>query len=458
MNNIIIFFILLILFYSSVYTQNNIYWNQSGNLHLESDTKIYVNILCNSNQIITKKRTDGNYKIIDLKSYNLIDAFKEQIEFDYLILSPDEKYYVNSRLEVFEFENNNYLRTLDTTGIDIWMISDLQFSKNGKYIFFYSNQIKVFDFNTGKLIFDHYNENGVLDVQIKKNDELIYLDEIGELITYNLISGEKISQINPTSFYYDGYLSLSKSDSLIALTDNEHNNIWVININQNKIIDSIKTESDTRAVFSNDDSILIYSDMDGLIFRKLEDGEIINRVSCPYQPTYIEKSNCGEFLILHNLYQPIIDVFDLIKNELHPIVCHSGMLHGLAFSKDSRYLYTFEDGIFGVYIQKFDIIFKKREWMSTIFKEQDKENKFYRHFYPFVLSPDNNNIAVCGQLDSFPIINIFDLKNLSGCPPFLSGHKKAITSLTFSKDEKYLASGGLDSTIYIWDVPNLLLF
>lgn len=69
--------------------------------------------------------------------------------------------------------------------------------------------------------------------------------------------------------------------------------------------------------------------------------------------------------------------------------------------------------------------------------------------YSISLSPGGHTIATAGELRKTKI-KIWDVKT-GICLDSLAGHSRAVTSVCYSPDGKYLASTAADSTIRIWD-------
>lgn len=65
-----------------------------------------------------------------------------------------------------------------------------------------------------------------------------------------------------------------------------------------------------------------------------------------------------------------------------------------------------------------------------------------------VFGATDSRIATCGKDN---IIKIWNLESSEKPPRFLLGHKDEVRSISFSKDGKWIVSGGFDSTVRIWD-------
>ncbi len=66
----------------------------------------------------------------------------------------------------------------------------------------------------------------------------------------------------------------------------------------------------------------------------------------------------------------------------------------------------------------------------------------------------NNCIITDTRLDNCEFIDT-DLRNLKyGRYPYFIGHSSSVSSVAFSPDGKYLASGSYDSTVKLWSVES----
>jgi RNA polymerase sigma factor (sigma-70 family) len=70
------------------------------------------------------------------------------------------------------------------------------------------------------------------------------------------------------------------------------------------------------------------------------------------------------------------------------------------------------------------------------------------------ISPDGKLLAVGGDNDTgrADTLRLWDLATRKELPVTL-GHNGAVTSVAFSRDGKILVSGGMDGSVYFWDIP-----
>ncbi len=76
--------------------------------------------------------------------------------------------------------------------------------------------------------------------------------------------------------------------------------------------------------------------------------------------------------------------------------------------------------------------------------------RFPSHIKTFEISPNSNFIAVSDEDNA---INIYSIETQSKIKE-LRSHKESINSLSWSPNEKYLASGSYDTNVKIWDIEN----
>jgi WD40 repeat protein len=131
---------------------------------------------------------------------------------------------------------------------------------------------------------------------------------------------------------------------------------------------------------------------------------------------------------------------------------HKAVINDVIFTKDGRYLVSASDD---KTIRVWDV---RTGQINRIIRGQIGEGHEGK-IYAAALSPDNEWLAVGGWMG--PTTN-YDLKDLGRIRLYhfhtgqltalLKGHTSVVSSLAFSSDSRYLASGSFDDTVRIWKI------
>ena len=128
---------------------------------------------------------------------------------------------------------------------------------------------------------------------------------------------------------------------------------------------------------------------------------------------------------------------------------HSAKIHNLIFTPDGhRIVSVSEDKTIRIWQAETGEMLKK-------FESQIGEGP-EGMFYSSALSPDGKLLAVAGykvESETENYIIIIDLEKGAQVSTAI-GHSDIITTLSFSGNGKYLASGGADNTVKIWKVES----
>src|SRR5678815_4140005 len=146
--------------------------------------------------------------------------------------------------------------------------------------------------------------------------------------------------------------------------------------------------------------------------------------------------------------QEIIEIWNLREGVLAARMSgHTHLPQGLAFTPDGRFL------ISGSLDQTV------RVWEMASCKQVFELKGHKRSVAAIALSPNGRIVASAGGSQSYPIevadphqIRLWDIATGEQVAA-LSGHNEDVSSLAFSPDGKFLASGMYDTTALVWEVP-----
>lgn len=136
-----------------------------------------------------------------------------------------------------------------------------------------------------------------------------------------------------------------------------------------------------------------------------------------------------------------IGIWNLETGEMHRTISQSGGVFAINFSQDIRFLFgSFINGTIGVW--------ETQNWslkQEVKIAYPDNYPSYYLMIHAF--SPDNKYIA-CSRDN---LLTVIESKTWTMFQT-MKGHTGSISAVTFSSDNKLMASGGSDHTIRLWDI------
>ena len=455
----------------------NIYWYQSGYRNTLPSTSISSNgkycLLYGDKYSISNAaqlydiQTGSLYKVITIENVG-----KENQDIPQSVyLSPDDKQIFTDYLSIYDIESGQKVGTFE----DSIELSNIQISRNGKYlggittsdnvtkllIYEISSKKKLYSFsgcfafqicNDNLYYAKYYGDYDSLFVFSLSENILIRKYKTNDFIKMRISEDEKSILVNdylstiqlyrlPEMKFIKEYSDFSgQSYQLIDYSFSPINPAKVAFISKNKV--TLRDISNLSKVQKNYTLPGVTDDDSQCKAIFSTDGKYI--VAYPSNPTY-------------NFYT-FCDVINLETDKISPILNCNSFIKNTSFTSDSKKFITLSAGYI---FQIFDI--QNRNLLCKLELPGSGVPSYAEFYIPMGISYTHSLIAASifrNKIFVFP-------DTLSGTYTYINrdsaelmrhncfeliGHDKYLHSLYFSKDDKYLVSGGADSNVIIWDL------
>jgi WD40 repeat protein len=388
------------------------------------------------------------------------------------------------------------------------------YSNDGSFIATGSEDktIKLWRKSDGKEIRSYAgNDDEITYVEINKQGTYILsVSKSGTLMIWDLISGKILKKMKPAGDRYSCASFAPEGQSVI--TGSRKSGIAVLDIQTGNKVTEYKTVptdlysekafdyAQSKTVkYSNDGQFVVagVADNTAILWDAASGKEIrkYKRTNSTCSSCLTEAQISGDNKYVIAAYNDSIKVFNRETGALvKELFGQGGSPEGLCISQDSKYIAAFEYGVAEVWsLSSWKLVTKtgnynEKRVMSLAINPDGKQivtgsekrtadiweipsgkslltlrgylnqvderilTDSYMYWAGFVneakLSPDGRFIAVGRTGNNAKLIDFKTGKVFKT----LTGHKSMVISLCFSKDGKYLATGGLDGKAIIWDV------
>ena len=246
------------------------------------------------------------------------------------------------------------------------------------------------------------------------------------------------------------YLAATSSDSLVT----------IFSYPEMKVLHELKghTSSVSTLAFSNDGKKLASGCRDhSVLIWDTESGKLISKNSSSFkQGIYQVRFSPNDSLVGVVSWERIADrepgIFGFVKildsntaKELHRIELDNHPAAGIVFTPDGKnmILSTWGEIVYSYNLKTFDL-----KWKFDLSDPQE-----YNAFHSIDIHPDGKMVAVGSTDHRVYLLNTLNGEIVHKIEPW-QGHTKTVKAVKFSVDGKFLATGGEDQTILIWNTEN----
>jgi WD40 repeat protein len=270
-----------------------------------------------------------------------------QGEISSIKFTPDGKYIVcasKNNFEIWDFESGNQIRRIKATTSTFSMVNDVAVSPDGQYIItgIETARIKVWDFSSGKLVWEAKTKVAVLKVDVSVDGKFVIgiAGTFGGISIWNLETGEVIDKFKTGGFRRALAIS-SDNNYIVYSNDKKSINIWDITARTN--IREFKTKK-LGEVYS----LVITPDMNYVIsgsWNKLiriwdfSTGELIKTLDGHKGPVFsLTITPDGKYLVSGSRDRTI-KIWEISSGQLtRTLTGHKGSVDAVTVSRDGKYI------------------------------------------------------------------------------------------------------------------------
>jgi WD40 repeat protein len=304
------------------------------------------------------------------------------------------------------------------------------------------------------------------------NEELLSISKCGEMVKWDYKRGERIWEfaipLEHNTFVETARISPDFKHLILICHHNKKSFLYIFRIDNNQLMEIEKHANIIDAAFFNKDysHIALLTDQDTIIVKKINTNE---------NKKILKQKNKGFFSKLINGEEEYYAI-DILKNDKEIIVLSDKT--DLKFwnleTEEANYIFEKKSiTLFGISPDdSFLFIGHKKGCKIIDFNTEDLYFKTDKHPTAFTFSPCNSSIAISleesgvnkkyylylcdyskikcqeDRIDSYLYQSRFE--EIDGLDKILTDHKEIITSLAYSYDGEWMASGDKVGEIRIW--------
>ena len=392
--------------------------------------KIYSKIISSDGHLLLTSSNDGSAKVWDMSTGNLLRTFEHNNGLNNAIFSPNGKEVITScrdgYLRIWDLYTGYTFDSVQIKSGKVLISSDNQYLIVESYsvteVFEYKSLMKLYSDSDYDFTFRHYisNEKRILLIFTDTSEGIIKIVRIenGKVKSNTLETYSNITFFSKLSVC-GNYLATSHKDSIIK--------VWDINKLKKIFEFPSSVKNDPVLEFSQIRNYLIHSDDKKILkLRDIKTGKVLNSFDIKnIEISEVKFSSDDKFLYFKTKKNNFL-VMDLLSSKTINI-------------KNSRQINESDLNQFRFYIQdkeieKIDFPIEKKGQIGFISSSPNKK------YFAFTNEHDGS-------------YQLWDLKQLTKIA-FINIHDERIHNLTFSNNNKFIASSSYDKTAKVIEIKS----